>query len=137
MPIRKRVSLYFVEDGKLLLIYRFKDGRSFYVLPGGGVEPGETIEEAAIREAKEETNFDIELGPLLWQQEPDHINEEFAYLVKSYQGDLSLGGPEAARQSPTNIYRLEWVPLADLDKFIVWPDPADIDAVHRARPRDT
>jgi len=85
MAIRQRVSLYFVRDGKLLLIYRWKNGRSFHVLPGGGVEPGETLVQAAHREAKEETNFDIELGPLLWQREPDAINEEFAYLVANFQ----------------------------------------------------
>ena len=132
MAIRQRVSLYFVRDGKLLLIYRWKNGRSFHVLPGGGVEPGETLEQAAHREAKEETNFDIELGPLLWQREPDHINEEFAYLVANFQGELRLGGPEAVNQSPTNIYRFDWIPLAEIDQFDVWPGPVNVAVVWHA-----
>ncbi len=132
MVIRKRVSLYFVRDEKLLLIYRWKNGRSFHVLPGGGVEPGETVVQAAHREAKEETNFDIELGPLLWQREPDHINEEFAYLVANFQGALRLGGPEAVNQSPTNIYRFDWVPLEEISRLIVWPGPVHVDIVRNA-----
>ncbi|MCA9926757.1 MAG: NUDIX domain-containing protein [Anaerolineales bacterium] len=132
MAIRQRVSLYFVQDDRLLLIYRWKNGRSFHVLPGGGVEPGETLLEAALREAKEETNFEIELGPLLWQREPDAINEEFAYLVKDYTGDLKLGGPEAANQSPTNIYRLEWVPLSNIEQMDVWPGPVHVDVLRNA-----
>ncbi|KAA3656899.1 MAG: NUDIX domain-containing protein [Chloroflexi bacterium] len=132
MAIRQRVSLYFVRDGKLLLIYRWKNGRSFHVLPGGGVEPGETLVEAAHREAKEETNFDIELGPLLWHREPDAINEEFAYLVANFEGELCLGGPEAVKQSPTNIYRFDWIPLPDIYEFVIWPGPVLVDVLQNA-----
>ena len=40
-------------------------GKRRWGLPGGRHEPGESIEETAIREAKEETNFDVELGDLI------------------------------------------------------------------------
>ena len=132
MAIRQRVSLYFVRDGKLLLIYRWKNGRSFHVLPGGGVEPGETLVQAAHREAKEETNFDIELGPLLWHREADAINEEFAYLIANFQGELRLGGPEAVEQSPTNIYRFDWISLEEIGHFSIWPGPIHVDVLQNA-----
>ena len=51
-------TFIFNKDGELLLLKSHKwPGR--YVVPGGHVELGETIEEAAIREAKEETGLDI------------------------------------------------------------------------------
>ncbi len=48
-----------VRDGKILLVRRSVDDflGGYYELPGGGVDDGETIEEAAIREIKEETGL--------------------------------------------------------------------------------
>ncbi len=48
-----------VKDGKILLVRRSVDDflGGFYELPGGGVVDGETIEEAAMREVKEETGL--------------------------------------------------------------------------------
>ena len=37
------------------------DGRAFYSLPGGTIEPGETPEQAVIRELTEECNLDVEV----------------------------------------------------------------------------
>lgn len=60
------VDALIVFEGKLVLIQRknppFKD---CFALPGGFVEVGETVEEAVIREAKEETGLDIKLLKLL------------------------------------------------------------------------
>lgn len=50
--------------GRVLLIHE-DYGRHRWGLPGGRHEPGESIEETAIREAKEETNLDVELGELI------------------------------------------------------------------------
>jgi 8-oxo-dGTP diphosphatase len=52
------------EHGRVLLIHE-DYGRHRWGLPGGRHEPGESIEETAIREAKEETNLDVELGELI------------------------------------------------------------------------
>ena len=52
------------ERGRVLLIHE-DYGRHRWGLPGGRHEPGESIEETAIREAKEETNLDVELGELI------------------------------------------------------------------------
>ena len=52
------------ERGRVLLIHE-DYGRHRWGLPGGRHEPGESIEETAIREAKEETNLDVELVELI------------------------------------------------------------------------
>jgi len=51
------------KEGKILLEKRSDNG--LWGLPGGKVEPGETIENTAIREVKEETGFDIKIVKLL------------------------------------------------------------------------
>lgn len=55
-----------VKGSDVLLIRRGKAPRKGeWSLPGGSVELGETTEEATVREVKEETGLDVELGPLL------------------------------------------------------------------------
>lgn len=54
------------KDGKILLVKRrFKPHPGWWALPGGIVEHGETVEETAIREIKEETGLNIEIVKLL------------------------------------------------------------------------
>jgi len=48
------------KDGKIVLIYR-KNFPQGWALPGGHIDAGETLKEAAIREAKEETGLEIEI----------------------------------------------------------------------------
>jgi len=60
--VRPAAYAVIVADGKLLLLCLRPTGK--YHLPGGGIEPGETAEEAARREVAEETGIEIEVGPL-------------------------------------------------------------------------
>ena len=56
----------FDENTDFILIKRKNDPfKNHWALPGGFVEYGETVETAAIREAKEETNIDVELLDLV------------------------------------------------------------------------
>jgi 8-oxo-dGTP diphosphatase len=55
-----------LEDGSIVLIKRANDPyKDFWALPGGLVEEDETVENAAVREAKEETGLDVRLTRLL------------------------------------------------------------------------
>lgn len=60
---------------------------NYYELPGGGVEEGETLEEACIRECKEEVGCNVEIvseigRTLEYRKEKERINESFCYVVK-------------------------------------------------------
>ena len=60
------VDTIIINDDKVLLIKRLNNPyKDSWALPGGFVEYGECVEDAAIREAKEETNLDISLDKLV------------------------------------------------------------------------
>ncbi|MCC6603389.1 MAG: NUDIX domain-containing protein [Anaerolineae bacterium] len=121
--MRNRVTLYIYRNGRLLVFKRIREDGIHHVAIGGGVEPGETILEAALREAKEETNYDIVLGPFLWERELENEYHEYAYLVTEFSGDLALGGPELERQTPTNQHIFQWVSLTELPRLNIYPGP--------------
>jgi ADP-ribose pyrophosphatase YjhB (NUDIX family) len=55
------VSAAIIRDGKVLIVRRARPpARGIYTLPGGGVEAGETLHEAVIREVAEETGLVVE-----------------------------------------------------------------------------
>jgi 8-oxo-dGTP pyrophosphatase MutT (NUDIX family) len=60
---RDRAGVIVLIGGRLALIDRVRPGSiaPYSVVPGGGVEPGESFAEAAVREAKEELGLDVEL----------------------------------------------------------------------------
>jgi 8-oxo-dGTP pyrophosphatase MutT (NUDIX family) len=63
--VRKRVSVIVVKDDQVLG-FRAEDpysGKKYVFIPGGLIEKSESPEEAAVRETKEETGYEIALDP--------------------------------------------------------------------------
>jgi ADP-ribose pyrophosphatase YjhB (NUDIX family) len=67
------VSAFVLDEyGQLLMIRRTDN--DLYSIPGGGLEPGETVTAAAVREVQEETGIDIEVTGLIGiYSDPEHV----------------------------------------------------------------
>ncbi|MFH1505956.1 MAG: NUDIX domain-containing protein [archaeon] len=75
------------KDGKFLLGERAKvNYQGFWVIPGGRVDFGEKLEDAAVREVKEETNIDVELVKFLGWKEIINIPGNYHRCVFFYLG---------------------------------------------------
>ena len=57
--MRTRAGIVLIEDNKVALIERHRAGLDYFVFPGGGVDDGETPEEAAVREAMEALGVEV------------------------------------------------------------------------------
>jgi len=83
------------EEGQILLIRRGTDPyEGYWALPGGFVEVGETVENAAIREAEEETGLKVEIERLVGvysdpDRDPRGHNVSCAFLAHAREGELS------------------------------------------------
>jgi ADP-ribose pyrophosphatase YjhB (NUDIX family) len=83
-------------DGKLVLLRRsIEPGYGKWVFPGGFVDRGETVVEAAIRETKEEASVDVEVRELV---------DVYSYsgspvVVIVYAAEIVAGEPRAADES--------------------------------------
>jgi ADP-ribose pyrophosphatase YjhB (NUDIX family) len=63
--IELRTAAIVVRDGRILLVNHRKHDRSYWVLPGGHVEKGETLSAALAREMEEELALPVVVGPLV------------------------------------------------------------------------
>ncbi|MCE5324227.1 NUDIX domain-containing protein [bacterium] len=125
-----RARAVIIEDSRVLLMHRCKSGREYYSFPGGGIEPGESPEQACIREVLEETGLDVEIVSCLAENDFNGQNESF-YLVKKLSGEVRLGGPELDRLSDDNLYEPMWVPIDRMAELPVFPKHvAEMVAMH-------
>lgn len=98
------------QDQRILLQNRVKKDWAGYTLPGGHVEPGESIVDACIREMKEETGLTVSNVKLCGiKQFPDGENRYIVFLFKTdtFEGEL--------RSSEEG--KMEWVELDKLDCY--------------------
>ncbi|EIY9463326.1 NUDIX domain-containing protein [Vibrio vulnificus] len=121
---KQRVSALIVncKNAEILLIKRFKEGRNYWVFPGGGVESEERLEQAIVREVFEETSLRIDNYQEMFSVVNRGRKEHF-YLVnvQFFEPKLSLHSPERQAQNCNNRYELTWVKLNDLSKLNLVP----------------
>lgn len=101
------VNVAVLQDNQILLTQR--DDFETWILPGGGVENGESIAQAAIRETKEETGLDVELTKLvgIYSRLGNFLNGHIVLFV-----GRQIGGEIKCQLGET--IAVEWFPFDQL-----------------------
>lgn len=121
---RIRAVAIIVDSDNILLMHRINQGKEYYTFPGGGVENGETVEQAVLREVQEETSLAVEIDKLLYHHIYDDDTEHFFYLCRYVVGEPKLGNSNELRDmrgDAANFYDPAWHEIKDLPLLCVYP----------------
>ena len=116
--MRTRAGIVLIEDAKVALIERHRAGLDYFVFPGGGVDEGETSEQAAIREAMEELGVEVAIKQKVAMIHFDQSTQVY-FLVERVSGEFGTGtGEEFTDADPDHpqegIYIPIWMPVDEL-----------------------
>ena len=120
--MRIRSGIILIQNHKLALIERQRGDRHYFSFPGGGVDEGETAEQAAVREAQEELGIIV----LIKQKIAEVIhngNSQYYFLAEQVGGEFGTGtGEEYGEYDPVHgTYLPMWMPLDDVLQKNVLP----------------
>ena len=105
--ITKLAGNIIIKDSKLLLLYRPE--KNHWEVPGGKVKEDESATKAAVREAREEINVEIELERPFYTGEFQHENEIFEW--NGYIASIKEGRPEIMEEK---IEEMKWFSAEEL-----------------------
>ncbi|ACF13670.1 NUDIX hydrolase [Chloroherpeton thalassium ATCC 35110] len=137
--VKLRVSAVCYQNAHVLMVKhkslmrREGSSDSYWILPGGVLEKGETLEEGVKRELLEETGYECTVGKLVFVKEflypfPPAENKGSFYhsVTLGYYCDITGGklqtgyDPEFPKDNQL-ILETNWLPLAELAQFDIYP----------------
>lgn len=116
-----------IHEGRVALIERHRAGLDYWIFPGGGVEPGESPDQAAVREAMEELGLAVRVGRSVLELHEVWFGRKVQHFFLADVQAAAFGemsGPEVGEQSETNRYRRAWIPLEDVQSLHLLPATA-------------
>ena len=127
MDFGVRVAAVVEREGALLLVRHQKPNRDpYWVLPGGRLEPGETMPECAGRELAEETGLRASFSGVLYVseflREGRHTVDIVARMALEGDGEAILGSdPEVAPGTEPTLREVRWVGVGELREIELLP----------------
>jgi 8-oxo-dGTP diphosphatase len=123
--MRQRAGVIVIRNEAVALIERRRAGPRYWVVPGGGVEPGESIEEAAAREAAEELGVEVDIRALRVQLSAPYSNgvpgHHWYFEASSPTDEIRVVGPELGEGDAAGTYEAVWIAIDEVPSLDVFP----------------
>jgi 8-oxo-dGTP diphosphatase len=115
--MRKIVSQAVIKrENEILMVRQFVErGDIVWNFPGGGIEDGESPEEACIREVKEETGYEIRIIELL-----NYTKDKYTFKTEIIGGEQGL---DKSNKDNDDIIEIAWISIYDSMKFDPYTRP--------------
>lgn len=120
MSIRSAAKAIIIKENQILLNRcRHKDGSVYYDLPGGGQHKYESLEDAVIREVKEETGFDVIIRGFAALAEEIYTDEGLRERFPDYThrilhiflAEIADEHPDAPTEKDYGMEESEWIAI--------------------------
>lgn len=122
---RVRVAAVIPQGNGLVLVRHQREGHEYHLLPGGGVEAGETLEAALVREVLEETGIACTVvAPLFLSDAIDPSGSRHAIQITFLVCADST--PDSFRSADARVLGAEVVPVHALSRLDLRPPMADV-----------
>ena len=118
--IRNSAKALIIRDGKMAAIKIRDAGEEWFIMPGGGQEPEETLPEAVCREVAEELGIEVACQDLLFIVEGVH-GESFHRVDLVFACEYIGAIPDANLHSDTNQVGIEWLEISALISQPLYP----------------
>jgi len=125
MHYKGRAQCLVIRDGKILMVKHCFEDDAHYTTPGGGIEPGETPEQAALRELQEECNVTggIVKKTSEWKCPLDDDTFLYTYQVDIGEQTPSLGHDPELTADKQCLAEVRWLALdeiSEVDRVYLW-----------------
>lgn len=116
--MRHRACAALIEDGQILMVRIETKKQSFWTLPGGGLNTGETFEQAVVREVEEEIHLNVRVIRPLYTK-TDSFGTEVCFLVERVDAASPLLGHDPERPPNQQVLsEIGWRSLAEIKEDI-------------------
>lgn len=116
--MRRASRAIIIKDGRLLVTKRNKFGSEYYILIGGGVDVGETLEQALARQLDEESGVQVTSLRLVFTENSGAMYGLQHIFLCDYAGGEPVLHPESAEAKISalgkNTYEPMWLPLSEV-----------------------